>query len=276
MSSYTVSTPYGDVPVTLTERGSGSPVLLLHGGAGPDSVTGFADQLAARLPVRVLTPVHPGFGGTPRPSSLDSISALASVYRSLLAELGLTGVTVAGSSIGGWIAAELALAAPDRVRTLILLDAAGLDSAAHPIVDFFALTPAEIAELSWANPEGHQIDVAAMTDAQRAVFAGNRAALLAYGGQAMADPSLAGAAGGHDGADARGLGRGRPDRHARLRQGVRGGDTRALRSAWCRGRDTCRSWRTPRRCWPCSRSSSGRTRWRGTRGRRSRGSGPGR
>jgi pimeloyl-ACP methyl ester carboxylesterase len=196
MSSYTVSTPYGDVPVTLTERGSGSPVLLLHGGAGPDSVTGFADQLAARLPVRVLTPVHPGFGGTPRPSSLDSIGKLASVYGRLLGELDLTGVTVAGSSIGGWIAAELALAAPDRVERLVLVDAAGLDSAAHPIVDFFSLTPAGIAELSWADPEGHQIDVAAMTDAQRAVFAGNRAALLAYGGQAMADPTLASRLGG--------------------------------------------------------------------------------
>jgi len=191
MTVYTVSTPYGDVPVTVSERGSGSPVLLLHGGAGPDSVTGFGDQLAARLPVRVLTPVHPGFGGTPRPSSLDSIGKLALVYRELLAELDLTEVTVAGSSIGGWIAAELALAAPDRVSRLVLLDAAGLDSADHPIVDFFSLTPAQIAELSWANPEGHQIDVAAMTDAQRAVFAGNRAALLAYGGQAMADPTLA-------------------------------------------------------------------------------------
>jgi pimeloyl-ACP methyl ester carboxylesterase len=190
MASYTVSTSFGEVPVTVTERGSGAPVLLLHGGAGPDSVTGFADQLAARLPVRVLTPVHPGFGGTPRPDALDSISKLAAVYAALLAELGLMGVTVAGSSIGGWIAAELALAAPDRMGRLVLIDAAGLDSAAHPIVDFFSLTPAEVAELSWADPEGHQIDVAAMTDAQRAIFAGNRAALLAYGGQAMADPSL--------------------------------------------------------------------------------------
>ncbi len=192
MTSYTVSTSFGDVPVTVSERGSGAPVLLLHGGAGPESVTGFGEQLAARLPFRVLTPVHPGFGGTPRPSSLDSIGKLALVYRSLLAELDLTGVTVAGSSIGGWIAAELALAAPDRVGRLVLLDAAGLDSADHPIVDFFSLTPAEIAELSWANPEGHQIDVSAMTEAQRAVFAGNRAALLAYGGQAVGDPSLAG------------------------------------------------------------------------------------
>jgi pimeloyl-ACP methyl ester carboxylesterase len=191
MSTYTVSTSHGDVPVTVSERGSGSPVLLLHGGAGPDSVTGFADQFAARLPVRVLTPVHPGFGGTPRPASLDSIGSLAAVYGSLLAELGLTGVTVAGSSIGGWIAAELALAAPSRVGRLVLIDAAGLDSADHPIVDFFSLTPAQIAELSWANPAGHEIDVAAMTDAQREIFAGNRSALLAYGGQAMGDPSLA-------------------------------------------------------------------------------------
>jgi pimeloyl-ACP methyl ester carboxylesterase len=196
MSAYTVSTPHGDVPVTVTERGAGSPVLLLHGGAGPDSVTGFGDLLARRLPVRVLTPVHPGFGGTPRPSSLDSIGKLAGVYADLLAELDLTGVTIAGSSIGGWIAAELALAAPDRVGRLVLIDAAGLDSASHPIVDFFSLTPGEVAELSWANPEGHQIDVAAMTDAQRAVFAGNRAALLAYGGAPMADASLAGRLGG--------------------------------------------------------------------------------
>jgi pimeloyl-ACP methyl ester carboxylesterase len=42
--TYTLSTPYGEVPVTFTERGSGTPVLLLHGGAGPDSVVGFADQ----------------------------------------------------------------------------------------------------------------------------------------------------------------------------------------------------------------------------------------
>ena len=110
--TYQLSLPYGEVPVTVTERGAGAPVLLLHGGAGPDSFAGFADQLAARFPVRVLTPVNPGFGGTPRPEGLDSVRKLAEVYARLLAELDLTGVTVAGNSIGGWVAAELALAAP--------------------------------------------------------------------------------------------------------------------------------------------------------------------
>lgn len=190
-STHTLSMPYGEVPVTVTERGAGAPVLLLHGGAGPDSVAGFAELLAARLPVRVLTPVHPGFGGTPRPGGLDSMTKLAEVYARLLAELGLTGVTVAGNSIGGWIAAEVTLAAPDRVARLVLIDAAGLDSTEHPPADFGSLTLDQVTDLSWANPEGHRIDLSVLTDAQRAVFGGNRAALAVYGGPSMADPGLA-------------------------------------------------------------------------------------
>jgi pimeloyl-ACP methyl ester carboxylesterase len=190
--TYQLSTPSGDVPVTVTESGAGNrPVLLLHGGAGPDSVTGFGEALAARFPFRVLSPVYPGFAGTERPGWLDSIGKLAGVCRALLDELGLTDVIVAGSSIGGWVAAELALAAPERVARLVLIDPAGLDSAGHPIADFFSLTPDQLAELSWANPEGHRLDPAAMPPAQRAVLAGNRDALLAYGGRSMADPTLA-------------------------------------------------------------------------------------
>src|ERR1700735_745244 len=130
--TYTLSMPYGEVPVTVTERGAGAPVLLLHGGAGPDSFAGFADELAARFGYRVLTPVNPGFGGTPRPAGLDSVRKLAEVYASLLAELDLTGVIVAGNSIGGWIAAELALAAPDRVARLLVIDGGGAGRGGPP------------------------------------------------------------------------------------------------------------------------------------------------
>jgi hypothetical protein len=41
-TTYQVPMPAGDVPVTVTRRGQGRPVLLLHGGAGPDSVAGSA------------------------------------------------------------------------------------------------------------------------------------------------------------------------------------------------------------------------------------------
>jgi pimeloyl-ACP methyl ester carboxylesterase/mannose-6-phosphate isomerase-like protein (cupin superfamily) len=189
--TYTVPAAFGAVPVTVTERGQGRPVLLLHGGAGPDSVAGFADLLADRYPLRVLIPVHPGFGGTPRPSGLDSVRKLAGVYRHLLDQLGLTGVTVAGSSIGGWVAAELALCAGDRVGSLILVDAVGLESAEHPVADFFSLTLDQVVDLSYADPDAHRIDLSGLTDEQKAVTAGNRAALQAYGGTSMADPGLA-------------------------------------------------------------------------------------
>ncbi len=189
--TYTLSTALGEVPVTVTERGTGAPVLLLHGGAGPDSVNGFADLLSDRLPLRVLTPVSPGFAGTPRPGPLDSVRKLAGVYAALLAELDLTGVIVVGSSFGGWAAAELALAAPDRVGKLVLLDAAGLDSAHHPIADFFSMTLDQVVDVSYFDPDAHRIDLSALTDAQRAIAAGNRVATEVYGGRSMADPTLA-------------------------------------------------------------------------------------
>src|SRR5690349_53351 len=114
----------GEVAVSLDDRGAGQPFLLLHGGAGPQSVTGFADLLAGRQ-ARVLVPTHPGFGGTPRPDALRTIQDLAALYGALLDELDLHGVTVVGNSIGGWIAAEMALAGSPRVSRAVLVDAVG-------------------------------------------------------------------------------------------------------------------------------------------------------
>src|SRR6266566_3643819 len=100
----------GTVEVSFTEQGSGHSVLLLHGGGGPQTVSGFAELLATQRPARVITPTHPGFGGTPRSDSLLSVPGLAALYIVLLTDLGVRDVTVVGNSIGGWIAAEMALA----------------------------------------------------------------------------------------------------------------------------------------------------------------------
>jgi pimeloyl-ACP methyl ester carboxylesterase len=180
----------GAVPVTYSERGTGQALLLLHGGAGPQSVTGFADQLAEAEPARVITPVHPGFAGTPRPAGLSSVAALARLYVLLLDELGLTGVTVAGNSVGGWIAAEMALTGSARITGVVLVDAVGIEVPGHPVADFFSLTLDQVAELSYHDPGPFRIDPAAMSAEQQAAMAGNREALAVYAGTAMNDPGL--------------------------------------------------------------------------------------
>ncbi|HUK71378.1 MAG TPA: hypothetical protein VLW50_21865, partial [Streptosporangiaceae bacterium] len=60
----------GRVDVTVGDRDRVQPFLLLHGGAGPASVAGFGDLLAARKHARVIMPNHPGFDGAPRPAAL--------------------------------------------------------------------------------------------------------------------------------------------------------------------------------------------------------------
>jgi pimeloyl-ACP methyl ester carboxylesterase len=182
----------GPVKVTVTEYGSGQPFLLLHGGAGPQSVTGFAERFAAAHDVRVLVPTHPGFGGTPRPEALRSIPGLAALYNALLDQLGLQDVTVIGNSIGGWITAEIALLKSPRVSGLVLIDAVGIEVPGHPVADFFSLTMDQVFQLSFHNPGPFRVDPATLPPAAQAIAAGNRAAISVYAGAAMTDPALAG------------------------------------------------------------------------------------
>jgi len=183
--------------ITFTERGTGSPVLLLHGGAGPQSVTSFADLLAETAHVRVITPTHPGFGGTERPEELDSVTGLADAYLGLLDDLDLHDVTVIGNSIGGWITAELALRHSPRVTGIVLVDAVGIEVSGHPVVDFFSLTLPQVADYSFFEPDKFRIDPSTLPPEALAVGAANRAALAVYGG-GMVDPTLLGRLAGID------------------------------------------------------------------------------
>src|SRR3954451_8807071 len=90
----------GPVDLSVAECGVGQPVLLLHGGGGPDTVASFGRLFADTYPVRVITPTHPGFGGTLRPEGLRSARSLARLYVALLDQLDLTSVTVVGNSLG--------------------------------------------------------------------------------------------------------------------------------------------------------------------------------
>jgi pimeloyl-ACP methyl ester carboxylesterase len=191
-ATYTVEAGrLGPVQIAVTEQGEGRPILLLHGGAGPQSVEGFAGLLAGSG-ARVIVPVHPGFGGTPRPDYLRSMRGLALTYTRLLDELNLTGVVVIGNSIGGWIAAEMAVHASARIDRIVLVDAGGLELHDHPAADFFSLTPDQVTEFAYYQPDKFRVDVAALPEQAKAAMAGNRAALRDYTAQGMTDPELLG------------------------------------------------------------------------------------
>lgn len=177
--------------LSYTDTGDGAAVLLLHGGAGPMSVAGFADRLAASGR-RVITPTHPGFDGTPFRSGTTDIAGLAALYAVALAELGSTDVTVVGSSVGGWIAAELTLLCSPRIGGLVLIDAIGIDVPAHPVANVLELTPDEITDLAFHDADRFRVDPATLPPEAQVAMAANGAALAAYTGGSPADPTLAG------------------------------------------------------------------------------------
>lgn len=103
--------------------GEGAPLVVLHGASGAMWLP-FMDKLMRRFDV--IAPEHPGFGYSDTPDWLDTIHDIAYFYLDFLAELKLDGVHLVGPSLGGWIAAELAVRSTARLASLTLADAAGL------------------------------------------------------------------------------------------------------------------------------------------------------
>jgi pimeloyl-ACP methyl ester carboxylesterase len=182
-----------DLSIPVTEAGTGRPVLLLHGGGGPATVQNIAAHLSGTM--RVITPTHPGWDGTERPGWLTSVGDLAQAYLQLLDAEGLCDVVVIGSSVGGWIAADMAVRdAGHLVSGLILIDSAGVLVESQPIRDFFALDARGVAEYSYHDPDRFYVDPATIPADQMARRAANLATLRVLAGD-MYDPELLGQAG---------------------------------------------------------------------------------
>ena len=168
--------------------------LVLHGGGGPQTVATIAGHLAATM--RVLAPTHPGWDGTALPDSIASIAELSTAYLELLVERGERDVVVVGSSIGGWIALEMAVqaAADSRYTGLITavidIDGVGALVEGEPIADFFSLDARDLAEVAWHYPDRGYRDPALLTDDQRAIQQGNARTMAVIAGTGMSDSTL--------------------------------------------------------------------------------------
>jgi len=181
-----------DLPIRLADAGSGPAALILHGGGGPPTVEPIATHLAETH--HAFTPTHPGWNGTPRPARLTRMADLGAAYLALLAKLDLTNVLVVGSSLGGWIAAEMALNADrERIGRLVLIDSVGVDVPGQPIRDFFALDARGVADYSFHDGNRFYVDPATLPSEQLATRQANMATMRAFAGDPyMHDPSLLG------------------------------------------------------------------------------------
>lgn len=109
----------------IIDSGSGTPVLFLHGFGASMYTWRHVLPVVAGGGYRVIAVDIRGFGFSDKPRHGYSNAAYAQLMTALLDSLHITSAVLVGHSMGGAIATEVALRSPDRVRGLVLLDAAG-------------------------------------------------------------------------------------------------------------------------------------------------------
>ncbi len=132
-----------DCNVGLLRGGSGEPLFFLHGARGGGRWLPMMEALSQHF--EVFAPEHPGYGGSETPPWLDTIGDLAYFYLDFIETLGLERMHLVGTSLGGWIAAELAVRNQSSLATLTLVAAAGLHVNGIPKGDIFMWSVPELA-----------------------------------------------------------------------------------------------------------------------------------
>lgn len=135
--------------IFMLRGGKGSPVLYLHGARGGGQWLPFMRRLA--LQHEIIAPEHPGFGRSDTPDWCDNIHDVAYFYLDLLKHLGLKQVHLVGSSLGGWIATEIAVRSTERLASLTLIGSAGLHLKGVEKPDTFLWTQEEATRNLFAD-----------------------------------------------------------------------------------------------------------------------------
>lgn len=110
-----------EVSLHYEEQGVGSPLLLLH---GLGSTAADWDEVAPRLAEkhRLIAPDVRGHGRSDKPPGAYNVPLFAADLAAFCDRRGLSGIHVAGISMGGMLAFELAVRRPDLVRSLVIVN----------------------------------------------------------------------------------------------------------------------------------------------------------
>ncbi|HZU76187.1 MAG TPA: alpha/beta hydrolase [Dehalococcoidia bacterium] len=164
----TVAVNGGQFQTEVIEEGSGAPLLYLHGVQGVQDAEPFLTRLGRQR--RVIAPRHPGFGESTGSEHLQDIHDLIYYYLDFLDATGLRDLPIAGHSLGGMIAAELAAVQPERFSHLVLIAPFGLWNPDHPVADFFSMTPRELAQATYHDPGSPAAQAAAQAPEEHEAY----------------------------------------------------------------------------------------------------------
>jgi len=160
--------------------GGAQPLVFLHGAGGHSGWMAFLEELSQRF--AVYAPEHPGFGQSDDPPWLDGVGDLAYFYLDFLKTLGLERVHLVGTSLGGWIAAEMAVRDTARLASLTLVGAVGITAQGETIPDIFRMPVEENLRRFYADQERAARRVGDVAKADMRLVAKNQATVtrLAY------------------------------------------------------------------------------------------------
>jgi pimeloyl-ACP methyl ester carboxylesterase len=148
----TLSVDINGFSCRVWKKGQGPRLGFLAGFGGLPRWIPFLDALARQR--TVIVPSLPGFPGGERSHIvLDSHLDWVLAVRHLLQKAGLEGADLAGSSVGGSFAAEIAAIWPGSVRRLALVAPWGLFDEKEPMTDPWAQRAPEVPGLLCADPE---------------------------------------------------------------------------------------------------------------------------
>ncbi len=141
----------GSETVEYRVQGQGPPLVYLHGGLADSEWHTALDLWAERF--TVYQPLLPGFGASTGGERMESIEDLVFHTLDWLDATGLSGegIVLVGASLGGWLAAELAVRYPRIAHRLCLVAAAGLWLDENPPAELFGNDPPHLAELLFAD-----------------------------------------------------------------------------------------------------------------------------
>jgi pimeloyl-ACP methyl ester carboxylesterase len=151
--------------VEILTKGSGPTLLFLHAEDYFTQHLPWLDQLSRHF--RVVAPRLPGFGQSALPDGFRTIDDMAYHTLDLIAALNLHDVTLAGASMGGWVALETCVRSTQNIARLVLLGSVGVKFGGREDRDFadlYALPVQDAIRLLFHDPEKCLPDYTQLSD----------------------------------------------------------------------------------------------------------------